>query len=367
MQGKHKKSGAPSSGVDGHAPAVPGDNPQIGLPFTPVAGIESQARSSNQSDAMFPTAFPAPGSATPEEFRVEWNNFRDSGSSAEIAFALRLKPVASAASSGSNTSVRVGGEISPGAPGSLLASPTGNESGSSSQGNNQESTDGNRAAAHKTALPNQLEKAASTEKTETPTFVESVGVGASADQSQLMPPVHSTTSPAVPEAPAPTKAAAQPVPMPAAASLDMEDRLATARPAQEISLQISGAGDRKVDVHLVERAGEVHVIVRTPDVALAHELRQDLGSLTGKLAQSGYGTEQLTSLSAGSSNLSDQRSTPENQDPSRGHGQGPQHGGSGQQQQPQDERGKRPAWVEAMENTLAQRQTNRSTSWLLTR
>ena len=125
---------------------------------------------------------------------------------------------------------------------------------------------------------------------------------------------------------------------------------------REISLQISSADDRKVDVRLVQRAGEVLVTVRTPDVALAHEMRQDLGSLTGKLAQAGYGTEQFTPISAGSSNLSNQPGTQDNQDSSRGHGQNPQHGGSGQQQQPQDERGRRPDWVEEMENTLAHRQ-----------
>jgi hypothetical protein len=158
----------------------------------------------------------------------------------------------------------------------------------------------------------------------------------------------------------------QPAPQPATTSLDLEDRPAAGHPAQEISLQISSADDRKVDVRLVQRAGEVLVTVRTPDVALAHELRQDLGSLTGKLAQSGYGTEQFTPFSASSSNLSNQPGTPDHQDSSSSNGQNPQHG-SGQQQQPQDEGGKRPDWVEEMENSLAHRQANRSTTWSLTR
>ena len=226
---------------------------------------------------------------------------------------------------------------------------------------------GNHAAAHKTVLPDQPEKADRTEKVEAPAPVESTNAHTQTEGSRLTPLTSATTSVAPLGGPAAPKATAQPAPAPAAATLDVEDRLATARPSHEISLQISSDGDHKVDVRLVQRAGEVLVSVRTPDVALAHEMRQELGSLTGKLAQSGYGTEQFTPLAAGSSNLSDQRSNSENQDASRGHSQNPEHGGSGQQQQPQDERGKRPAWVEEMEDSLAQRQNNRSTSWLFNR
>jgi len=97
------------------------------------------------------------------------------------------------------------------------------------------------------------------------------------------------------------------------------------------------------------------VAVRTPDVALAHDLRQDLGSLTGKLTRRiCYGAVHA-----------DQRRLFKSLEPARhpgrpgflgGHGQNPQQGGSGQQQQPQDERGRRPDWVEEMENSLAHRQ-----------
>ena len=117
----------------------------------------------------------------------------------------------------------------------------------------------------------------------------------------------------------------------------------------------------------MERAGEVLVTVRTPDAALAHDLRQDLGSLSGKLAQAGYAAEQFTPVSAGSSHLSDQRSGSENQNPQGGQDQSGQRGDSGQQEQPQGERGKRPAWIDEMENSLANRQPNRSTAWSLTR
>jgi hypothetical protein len=184
-----------------------------------------------------------------------------------------------------------------------------------------------------------------------------------------VPLVHGTATPAMPLAPASSKTVAQPEAASTSGVLDPEDQPSAGRPMRELSLQISSAGDQKVDVRLVERAGEVHVSVRTPDAELAHEMRQELGSLTGKLAQSGFGAEQFTPPSSGSSNLADQRSTPGNQNPPGDHGQDPQSGGSGQQQQqqPQDERGKHPDWLDEMTISLAQRQTNRSTAWLLNR
>jgi len=407
-EGKQKKSSPDSPGFDAQAIA---DNPPLGLPCAPAAAGErltlldpaqSTSPTSTQLRPLAPTAVPVPASKAHVEPRVEWKNSRETGSSADLAFALRLKPFASAVKSAEDPSIPAGGPEVPltlanakaaialpvpakadgtpvpalhgpevksggtseGIPGKLPAIEAAMESAADPRSGSEGG--GNHAGSQRTVSPDQPGKT-SHEKAETRAPVEAASVHAQAQESRAAPPAQATNGPAVPEGPAAPKAAAQPAPAPAATSLAMEERPATARLAQEISLQISSGDDRKVDVRLVERAGEVHVIVRTPDVALAHELRQDLGSLTGKLAQGGYGTEQFTPLSAASSNLSDQRGTPDNQDSSRGHGQGPQHGGSGQQQQPQDERGKRPAWVEEMENSLARRQTNRSTSWLFNR
>jgi hypothetical protein len=438
--GSQKKDNLEASGLDANtlegAGAVASDNLQIWLPFTPKAEVASQARleptnipsqtttltaassglrsSATQTGAVFPGAVPVSGSSTNEEFCVKLNNTRGTGSSAELAFALRLKSPTSAAKSVPDPSVPAGGpdipltaakvgvslpgsakagglippmpetqnapfpsvsrgletesgETSAGVSGNLSAAQSGNESGSDPRSGDHDSSREKQAASRHTVLSDQLEKAVQTGRTETPAPVQSANVRGPAQESLITPPAHAATSPAVQLGSAAPKAAAQAAPPPAATSLDLEDRPATVHPAQEISLQISSADDRKVDVRLVQRAGEVLVTVRTPDVALAHDLRQDLGSLTGKLAQAGYGTEQFTPISAGSSNLSNQPGTPENQDSSRGHGQNPQHGGSGQQQQPQDERGRRPDWVEEMENSLAHRQANRSTTWSLTR
>jgi hypothetical protein len=57
--------------------------------------------------------------------------------------------------------------------------------------------------------------------------------------------------------------------------------------ARDIKLELSG-GDRKVEVRLVERAGEVHFAVRTPDDRLAGALREQLPLLSSRLEQSGF-------------------------------------------------------------------------------
>jgi hypothetical protein len=61
-------------------------------------------------------------------------------------------------------------------------------------------------------------------------------------------------------------------------------------PARDIRIDLSG-GERRVEVRLMERGGEVHVAVRTPDTQLAGQLRDNLPSLTARLEQTGIRTE----------------------------------------------------------------------------
>lgn len=389
--GKQKQSAADSQDPDSAALPVPSGNLLTGLAVTAetvaagqaqpqratimakVAAGQAQPQRSfaGRADAGSAAGLPATNAATEEEFHVEWNNGAGTGSQTELAFALRLKPLASAAtnqaaasSSALNASepgVKTG-DTSGGAIAALVAAKSANKQDGNPQSGSQDGSGKDHSASRETALADQPEKSARTESQAASAPAESASVRTQGEESRVTPLIHSAASPAVPEGPASPKAATPSAPVPAPLSTDMDERLTTTRPMKEISLQISSAGEQKVDVRLVERAGEVLVSVHTQDTALAHEMRQELGSLTGKLAQSGYGTEQFAPSSASSTNLSDQRDTPQNQDSSHGQQQGQQDAGSGQQQQSQDERGKRPAWVEEMENSLAQRQTNRSTA-----
>jgi hypothetical protein len=134
---------------------------------------------------------------------------------------------------------------------------------------------------------------------------------------------------------------------------------------QEISLSIATDNDQKVEVRVMERAGEVHVSLRTPDEALAQNMREDLGSLSGKLAQSGYAAESYTPIHNSSSTLSDHRGA-EQQNSDNGRQQGSQQDGR-QQQSRQDDRQRRSAMQDAFDEALSQNFNNRSNTWLFNR
>ena len=62
------------------------------------------------------------------------------------------------------------------------------------------------------------------------------------------------------------------------------------QPARDIRLHLADGGQR-VEVRLTERAGAVHVAVRTPDQKLASVLREDLPALSSKLEHAGFRAE----------------------------------------------------------------------------
>jgi hypothetical protein len=76
---------------------------------------------------------------------------------------------------------------------------------------------------------------------------------------------------------APTRPAeAEPLPQPAA--------------SRDVALRLAD-GQSNVDIRMSERAGEIRVVVQTPDRDLANSLRGDLPDLVGKLRQSGFQAE----------------------------------------------------------------------------
>ncbi len=68
--------------------------------------------------------------------------------------------------------------------------------------------------------------------------------------------------------------------------------------ARDIKLELAGA-DRKIEVRLVERAGDVRFTVRTPDDRLAGVLREELPSLSSRLAESGFHAEDWRAAAPG--------------------------------------------------------------------
>ncbi|MGA3241122.1 MAG: hypothetical protein ABSG03_33060 [Bryobacteraceae bacterium] len=117
--------------------------------------------------------------------------------------------------------------------------------------------------------------------------------GASADLAQArfdvnapVPPAGSMTSPANAasrsETPAPAEATPEPSTPPAAAAAPV---------AHDIKLELNVGGGQRVEVRLTDRAGDIHVAVRTPDARLSDAMRADLPALAAKLEQSGFRTD----------------------------------------------------------------------------
>jgi hypothetical protein len=109
-----------------------------------------------------------------------------------------------------------------------------------------------------------------------------------------------------------------------------------------------------VDLHIAERAGEVHVAVRTPDAALQASLRDDLGSLVHSLDRAGYHAETFapsglavhSSAAASSTSMNFRDSQPDSQ--SGAFTQQDRSGTDHRQQQQQRQRAAL-AWFQEME------------------
>jgi hypothetical protein len=64
----------------------------------------------------------------------------------------------------------------------------------------------------------------------------------------------------------------------------------TASAGHDIKIALNDNGQR-VELRITERAGDIHVAVRTPDSQLATALRDDLPALSSRLQQSGLHSE----------------------------------------------------------------------------
>ena len=78
-------------------------------------------------------------------------------------------------------------------------------------------------------------------------------------------------------------------------------------PTRDIVIQLQNPGGTRVDVQLMDRAGTVHVVVRTQDDGLAKDLRTNLPDLAQKLNQQGMDADawspvEMHNTSAGHEN-----------------------------------------------------------------
>jgi hypothetical protein len=139
-----------------------------------------------------------------------------------------------------------------------------------------------------------------------------------------------------------------------AAALHSTERPKAPSPLKDISLQLGQSAGHNVEVRLVERAGELHVAVRTGDTVLAHGLREGLSEVVGRLGESGFRTETWhpgASVAAVSAATETQNTSSDLQGEPQGQ-RGSAHQDGGRRDQHQSNQ---PEWVQEFETSLTER------------
>jgi hypothetical protein len=150
--------------------------------------------------------------------------------------------------------------------------------------------------------------------------------------------------------------AAQPVRPQEAMESETKPEAAKANPVRDMKFEVTG-GERRVEVRLSERGGEVKMTVRTPDANLASTLRENLPALSARLAESGFTSEawhpaaaspngqRHTAESAAGSPSQDANPQPRQQDRNPQDGAGHRRPHSSQEPISQKQKGTDFAWL----------------------
>jgi hypothetical protein len=163
-----------------------------------------------------------------------------------------------------------------------------------------------------------------------------------AEQTAFHPPA------AAPEAHAATIASAE-------SAQAAEPQVKPSEPLKQLSIQVGEARQERVEVRVVERAGELQVAVRAASPELTQGLRQGLSDLVGRLDQSGFHAESWRPGATTSAVQGPAEMRQESTQAQRGSSQG--QPGSSQQgrQQGNPNQSHRPQWVEELEGNLVGR------------
>ena len=154
----------------------------------------------------------------------------------------------------------------------------------------------------------------------------------------------------------PDTTAAKPVRPQNAMESETRPEAARAPTVREMKFEVTG-GERRVEVRLSERGGEVKMTVRTPDTQLAGSMRENLPTLSARLAESGFksdvwhpaassANEWRHSAESSAGGPSQDANTPSRQqDHESQEGAGQRRPRSPQESAPQKEKGKDFAWL----------------------
>jgi hypothetical protein len=348
--------------------AFPGDvsgtvaelhTPVSGLPSDQSTGFRSlvpqQVPASNSDSALASRIPPAlfetedvVTSASPIQFLTVTNPVVG-----QLAFAARIKPEGSVVSSQGHTSSEVS-SVAHDIPSSQIVKSAREASRKDGEPSHDEPE--NPAAS----MSNSVTPAAkSSFRRDGADSAEQDGVTNPVQPNGLLIPQLVNTS--VPGEPAlQTSAVAVPsaaAPEPTHVSLDKPAQAAS--PARNISLQVEGESGQTVDIRIAARSGDLSVAVRSGDGAMAQDLRQGLGDLESRLAQSGYHAE---TWHPGHNGLPTEPAAPGG-NTSNSSSQQQSQSGSGWSQQNRGQRdpnpSNRPRWVNQLASTFKAESTEK--------
>ena len=164
----------------------------------------------------------------------------------------------------------------------------------------------------------------------------------------LLPQIHVTAADQ-PAAPANNHASSSPLSPAAQMNQVIDPPAAAPKTNNDITVRIPDSTGQDTAVRFVERAGEIHVSVRTGDVEMAQSLRGGLNDLVNRLEDGGIRTEVWQPGSASNASTSQNDSHQPFADPDGSNGRQYSSGSnSGQESKQQN----KPRWVEELENSI---------------
>jgi len=164
----------------------------------------------------------------------------------------------------------------------------------------------------------------------------------------LLPQIHTAVADQT-AIPANSQASATPLPLAAHMDQIVAPPAAPPNSNHDITVRIPDATGQDTAVRFVERAGEIHVSVRTGDVEMAQSLRGGLNDLVNHLEDGGIRTEVWQPGSGSNSTSSQNDSHQPFADPDGSNGRNYPSGSNSEQESRQQNK---PRWVEELEGSI---------------
>jgi hypothetical protein len=319
------------------------------LPDLPVAPVPTPsappAAASNTAHAPVETPVRiAPDRAAPPATLSPWKQTAEKLPNAELAFAARIVP-APAAKDRANSSEADASTAHAALPPAKTQAPDRQTNSGQEQQQQPEPKPEPAAMTQRGAVP------ASERETSPET---DTGIHAALSLKPIAAPTVLTPVAIAPDSASPARAPDAPQHTPQAAEAHLPDppAAAPAPPIRDFSLRLTGQDQDKVEVKVVETAGEIRVAVHSADPELTSSLQQGIGDLVGKLESHAMHAETWRPAGESTASAPTARSenSQNNQQPFSGDGS--QDRQSRQQQTLQQRRRNKPDWLQEIDGTF---------------